>query len=64
MDRIIRMYLDRDVDPNKLLLGIPAYSYGWENVKSNANKDASFSLGKPINIDKVDLSYKTIKKNI
>lgn len=62
VDRIIRLYLDRDVDPSKLLLGIPAYSYGWEKVKSDANKDASFSLGKPINIDKVDLSYKSIKE--
>lgn len=62
MDRIIHLYLDREVDPSKLLLGIPAYSYGWENVKSDVNKEASFLLGKPINIDKVDLSYKTIKE--
>jgi chitinase len=62
VDRIIRLYLDRDVDPSKLLLGVPAYSYGWENVKSDENKGASFLLGKPINIDKVDLSYKTIKE--
>lgn len=62
VDRIINLYLDHNVDPSKLLLGIPAYSYAWKNVKSATNKDAAFSLGKPINIDKVDLSYKMIKE--
>ncbi|SIR41762.1 chitinase [Paenibacillus macquariensis] len=62
VDRIINLYLERDIDPSKLLLGIPAYSYGWENVKSATNEDAAFALGKPINIDKVDLSYKTIQE--
>ncbi|AJS61736.1 glycoside hydrolase family 18 protein [Paenibacillus sp. IHBB 10380] len=62
VDRIINLYLKRNVDPKKLLLGIPAYSYAWENVKSATNKDAAFSMGKPIDINKVDLSYKTIKE--
>ncbi|OAB45887.1 glycoside hydrolase family 18 protein [Paenibacillus antarcticus] len=61
VDRIINLYLERDIDASKLLLGIPAYSYAWENVKSATNQDAAFTLGKPINIDKVDLSYKTIQ---
>ncbi|NEW09494.1 chitinase [Paenibacillus sp. SYP-B3998] len=63
VDRIINLFIDHDIDPKKLLLGIPAYSYGWEKVKSDApGSDGAFSLGKPINIDKVDLSYKTIKE--
>jgi len=61
VDRIINLYLERDIDASKLLLGIPAYSYAWENVKSATNQGAAFTLGKPINIDKVDLSYKTIQ---
>ncbi|WP_307396674.1 glycoside hydrolase family 18 protein [Paenibacillus anaericanus] len=63
VDRIINLYLVRNVDPKKLLLGIPAYSYAWENVKSDTNKVSAFSLGKPIDINKVDLNYKTIKEN-
>ncbi len=61
VDRIINLYLERNIDPSKLLLGVPAYSYAWENVKSATNKDAVFSVGKPININKRDFSYKTIK---
>ena len=61
VDRIITMYLDHDVDSRKLLLGIPAYSYGWKNVKGGT--DGAFASGKPIDIDKVDLSYKMIEKS-
>ncbi|EGL16505.1 MULTISPECIES: glycosyl hydrolase family 18 protein [unclassified Paenibacillus] len=60
VDSIVKLYLSHQVDPAKLLLGVPAYSYGWEDVKSDG--DGSFSPGKPIDIDKTDLSYKTIEE--
>lgn len=58
VDSIVQLYLDHGVDSTKLLLGVPAYSYGWKDVKSSGN--ALFSSGKPIDIDKTDLSYKRI----
>ncbi|NEN83010.1 glycoside hydrolase family 18 protein [Paenibacillus elgii] len=59
VDAVITMYLEHGIDPQKLLMGIPAYSYGWEEVKSDG--DGLYAEGKPIDIDKVDLSYKTIE---
>ncbi len=59
VDAVITMYLEHGIDARKLLLGIPAYSYGWEEVKSEG--DGLFAEGKPIDIDKVDLSYKTLE---
>ncbi|SMF83918.1 chitinase [Paenibacillus uliginis N3/975] len=61
IDQIITMYLDHDIDSKKLLLGVPAYSYGWKNVKSD--KDGLFKPGKPIDINKVDLSYRKLEKD-
>ncbi|MGG3837387.1 glycosyl hydrolase family 18 protein [Paenibacillus thiaminolyticus] len=61
IDQVITMYLDHEIDSKKLLLGVPAYSYGWKDVKSKT--DGAFSPGKPIDIDKMDLSYKTIEKS-
>ncbi|REK74502.1 chitinase [Paenibacillus paeoniae] len=58
IDRIITDYLKHGVDSKKLLLGIPAYSYGWSGVKKK--DDGLFQTGKPIDIVKTDLSYKTI----
>ncbi|MFS0840344.1 glycoside hydrolase family 18 protein [Paenibacillus sp. 1P03SA] len=60
VDSIVQLYLSHHIDPAKLLLGVPAYSYGWEDVKSDS--DGAFSPGKPIDIDKTDLSYKTIEE--
>lgn len=60
IDQIVSMYLDHDIDSKKILLGIPAYSYAWKGVKSAT--DGAFTPGKPIDIDKVDLSYKMIEK--
>nr|WP_202128497.1 glycosyl hydrolase family 18 protein [Paenibacillus dendrobii] len=62
VDRIISLYLDHNIDPKKLLLGVPAYSYGWENVKSDPGQQGAFSKGKPIDINTIDLSYKTLKE--
>ncbi|MCE5173346.1 glycosyl hydrolase family 18 protein [Paenibacillus profundus] len=62
VDEIINMYLQHGIDSKKLLLGIPAYSYGWEGVKSEGGGNGAFAAGKPIDIDKVDLSYKTIEQ--
>ena len=63
IDGIISMYLDHDIDSRKLLLGIPAYSYGWKNVKENKGaKNGLFAPGTPIDIDKVNLHYKQIEK--
>ncbi|WP_268623224.1 glycoside hydrolase family 18 protein [Paenibacillus alvei] len=59
---IIQRYKAHEVDSKKLLLGIPAYSYGWEKVKSEPGSNGAFSIGKPIDIDKIDLSYSTIVK--
>ncbi|MDG0872135.1 glycosyl hydrolase family 18 protein [Paenibacillus thiaminolyticus] len=61
IDQVITMYLEHEIDSKKLLLGVPAYSYGWKDVKSKT--DGSFSPGKPIDIDKTDLSYKTLEKS-
>ncbi|TDL48875.1 chitinase [Paenibacillus dendritiformis] len=61
IDQVITMYLDHEIDSKKLLLGVPAYSYGWKDVKSKT--DGAFTPGKPIDIDKTDLSYKTIEKS-
>ncbi|EHQ61428.1 Chitinase [Paenibacillus dendritiformis C454] len=61
IDQVITMYLDHEIDSKKLLLGVPAYSYGWKDVKSKT--DGAFSPGKPIDIDNTDLSYKTIEKS-
>ncbi|MCG7406147.1 glycosyl hydrolase family 18 protein [Paenibacillus sp. ACRRX] len=58
IDKVITKYLEHDIDSKKLLLGVPAYSYGWKGVKSK--KDGLFELGKPIDIVKTDLSYKTL----
>lgn len=63
IDGIISMYLDHDIDSKKLLLGVPAYSYGWKNVKeAKGAKDGLFAPGTPIDIDKVNLNYKQIEK--
>lgn len=63
IDGIISMYLDHDIDSKKLLLGVPAYSYGWKNVKdSKGSKNGLFAPGTPIDIDKVNLHYKQIEK--
>lgn len=61
VDQIIGMYLDHGIESKKLLLGIPAYSYAWKDVKSGT--DGAFSLGKSIDIDRVDLTYKTIQRS-
>ncbi|MGG3280574.1 glycoside hydrolase family 18 protein [Paenibacillus solani] len=64
IDGIISMYLDHDIDSKKLLLGVPAYSYGWKNVKENQGaKNGLFAPGTPIDIDKVNLHYKQIEKD-
>jgi chitinase len=60
IDSVINQYLAHKIDSRKLLLGIPAYSYGWKGVKGNAN--GAFTSGQPVDIEKVDLSYKTIVK--
>lgn len=60
VDQVIMMYLDHEIDSSKLLLGVPAYSYGWKDVKSD--NGGAFTPGKPIDIDKVDLNYRTIEK--
>lgn len=63
IDGIISMYLDHDIDSKKLLLGVPAYSYGWKNVKEvKGSEDGLFAPGTPIDIDKVNLNYKQIEK--
>ncbi|MBX4151902.1 glycoside hydrolase family 18 protein [Paenibacillus lautus] len=63
IDGIISMYLDHDIDSQKLLLGVPAYSYGWKNVNgAKGTKDGLFAPGTPIDIDKVNLNYKQIEK--
>jgi chitinase len=61
VDQIVGMYLDHRIDSKKLLLGIPAYSYAWKEVKSDT--DGAFSPGKSIDIDQVDLTYKTIQRS-
>ncbi|WP_068777347.1 glycoside hydrolase family 18 protein [Paenibacillus sp. FJAT-26967] len=61
VDKIISMYLEHHIDPQKILLGVPAYSYGWKDVKSEG--DGSFSPGTPIEINKVDLSYKALEED-
>lgn len=61
IDQVTTMYLDHEIDSKKLLLGVPAYSYGWKDVKSKT--DGAFTPGKPIDIDNMDLSYKTIEKS-
>ncbi|GKU77950.1 hypothetical protein L3i20_v223470 [Paenibacillus sp. L3-i20] len=60
VDSIVAEYLKLGIGSKKLLLGVPAYSYGWTGVKSKG--DGLFEKGKPIDIDKTDLSYKTIEK--
>lgn len=59
VDQIIQGFLTRNVDSKKLLLGIPAYSYGWTDVK--LKDGVPYASGKPIDIDKTDLSYKAIQ---
>ncbi|MCR8643298.1 glycosyl hydrolase family 18 protein [Paenibacillus sp. N1-5-1-14] len=58
IDSVINQYLSHHINSRKLLLGVPAYSYGWKNVKGDAN--GAFTTGQPIDIEKVDLSYKSI----
>ncbi|WP_106767401.1 glycoside hydrolase family 18 protein [Paenibacillus faecalis] len=41
VDDIIQMYLDHGIDSKKLLLGIPAYSYGWDDVKTDTKEEQS-----------------------
>lgn len=62
VDDIIQKYLKRGIDSKKILMGIPAYSYGWTDVKSEDGRNGMFSPGKPIDIDKEDLSYKMIQQ--
>lgn len=61
VDQIITMYLDHKIDSKKLLLGIPAYSYAWKNIKDSRNNGA-FAPGQAVNIERVDLTYKMIQK--
>lgn len=59
VDQIVRAFLDHGVDSKKLLLGIPAYSYGWTDV--NSDEDVFFAKGKPIDIEKVNIHYRNIE---
>ncbi|WMT43089.1 glycosyl hydrolase family 18 protein [Paenibacillus sp. D2_2] len=62
VDQIITMYLDHDIDSKKLLLGIPAYSYAWKNVKNSWN-DGAFAPGQAVDIEQLDFTYKVIQKS-
>ncbi|WP_259391657.1 glycoside hydrolase family 18 protein [Paenibacillus sp. 1011MAR3C5] len=61
IDQIIASYLKHGVDSKKLLLGIPAYSYGWSGVKDVG--DGLFQTGEPIDIVETNLNYQTIMKD-
>ena len=59
VDQVIQGFLKHGVESKKILLGVPSYSYAWKDVKM---KDGNpFSPGKPVDIDKVDLTYKEIE---
>lgn len=60
VEQVMQGFISRNVDSKKILLGIPSYSYGWKQVKIKDGKP--FVSGKPIEIDKVDLSYKAIQE--
>lgn len=59
VDQIVRAFLNHGVDSKKLLLGIPAYSYGWTDV--NSDEDGFFAKGKPIDIEKINIHYRNIE---
>lgn len=61
IDQIVDSYLEHGVESKKLLLGIPAYSYGWTDVEKTDN--GLFQEGKSIDIVETDISYKTIMKD-
>ncbi|TVX93578.1 glycoside hydrolase family 18 protein [Paenibacillus agilis] len=62
VDEIMNRYLSRQIDSKKILMGIPAYSYGWKNVHRDKEKQLQglYTVGYPIDIDKFDISYKSL----
>lgn len=50
VDGSLRQYQDAGVPPNKLLMGLPFYGYGWEQVGSS--HDGLYQPGQPIHEDK------------
>lgn len=62
IDAAVKMYISAGVPSKKLVLGIPAYGYGWTNVK-NLNNGLFQSAEKMITPNESDLTYKNIKNN-
>ncbi|WP_028596582.1 glycoside hydrolase family 18 protein [Paenibacillus assamensis] len=62
IDEVMNRYLSRQIDSKKILMGIPAYSYGWKNVHRDKEKQLQglYTVGDSIDIDKFDISYKTL----
>lgn len=58
----VKMYISAGVPSKKIVLGVPAYGYGWSNVK-NINNGLFQSAEKMINPNECDLTYKNIKSN-
>lgn len=50
VDGSLRQYQDAGVPPGKLLMGLPFYGYGWEQVGSS--NDGLYQTGQPIHEDK------------
>ncbi|SHJ08075.1 chitinase [Clostridium cavendishii DSM 21758] len=57
----IKKLIDAGFDSKKLIMGIPAYGYGWEGVKDE-NNGLYQKAEKPIDFLKFDLSYRGIVK--
>ncbi|MCR8842267.1 glycosyl hydrolase family 18 protein [Paenibacillus sp. SC116] len=62
VDEVMNRYLAHQIDSKKILMGIPAYSYGWKNVHRDKEKQLQglYTVGYPIDIDKFDISYKSL----
>lgn len=59
IDDVVKSYIKEGVPKEKLVLGVPAYGYGWKNV--NNNYEGLYQKGEGITAEEEIFTYKNIK---
>lgn len=61
-DKAVKMYIAEGMPSKKIVIGVPAYGYGWINVK-NTNNGLFQAAERIMTPNEYDLTYKSIKNN-